>query len=311
MKLVTIDAWPLGRTGALIGDDVLDFALAAPIIPLSGYVPTAMPALLAGGSEGLDLVRRVVGRVAEAKAGERDQLRTAGALKPRAEVTLLAPVPRPGILLSHGRAYKSHLKEMNRTKPAENPSAFMKNVNSIIGTDAPIRLPPQCPDMVDQESEFSIVFGAPCHNIREDEAMACVAGYTMINDVSARNWVENFQTTGDPDLNRMGKQLPGFTPMGPVIATKDEIPDPHDVTVRSYINDKVMQDAHTSDLIWTIPQLITFFAQWYAFKPGDVLSTGSPAGVGYGRNPKVFIKPGDVISVSASGVGTLRNPIVA
>jgi acylpyruvate hydrolase len=310
MKLVTIDAWPGGRTGALLNDAVLDFALASSVIPIAGYIPTTMPALLAGGPEGIDLVRRVVGRVTEAKDGERARLREAGALRPQTEVRLLAPVPRPGILLSHGRAYKSHLKEMNRTKPAENPSAFMKNVNAIIGPDTPIRLPPQFPDMVDQEAEFSIVFGAACHNIKEDEAMGCVAGYTMINDVSARNWVENFQTTGDPDLNRMGKQLPGFAPMGPVITTKDEIPDPHDVTVKSFINGRVMQDAHTSDLIWTIPQLITFFAQWYAFKPGDVLSTGSPAGVGYGRNPKVFIKPGDVISVMASGVGTLSNPIV-
>jgi 2-keto-4-pentenoate hydratase/2-oxohepta-3-ene-1,7-dioic acid hydratase in catechol pathway len=307
MKLITIDTWPQGRTGALVGDDVLDFALAAPVIPVASFIPTAMPALLAGGPEGLDLIRRVVERVPR----ERVRLEELGALKPLAAVTLLAPVPRPGILLSHGRAYKSHLREMNRTQPAENPSAFLKNVNSIIGTGAAIRLPPQFPDMVDQEAEFSIVFGAPCHNIKEDEAMDCVAGYTMINDVSARNWVENFQKTGDPDLNRMGKQLPGFTPMGPVIATKDEIPDPHDVTVKSMINDRVMQDAHTSDLIWTIPYLISFFARWYAFKPGDVLSTGSPAGVGYGRSPKVFVQVGDVISVMASGVGTLRNPIVA
>jgi 2-keto-4-pentenoate hydratase/2-oxohepta-3-ene-1,7-dioic acid hydratase in catechol pathway len=307
MKLVTIEAWPGGRTGALIGEEVLDFALAAPSLPLANYVPSAMPALLAGGAKGLDVVRRVIDGATAQKA----RLRETGALKPLAAVKLLAPVPRPGILLSHGRAYKSHLREMNRTQPAENPSAFMKNVNSIVGTGTPIRLPPQCPDMVDQEAEFSIVFGAPCHNIREDEAMACVAGYTMINDVSARNWVENFQKTGDPDLNRMGKQLPGFTPMGPVIATKDEIPDPHDVTVRSMINERVMQDAHTSDLIWTIPFLISFFARWYRFMPGDVLSTGSPAGVGYGRNPKVFLKPGDVISVSASGVGALSNPIVA
>jgi 2-keto-4-pentenoate hydratase/2-oxohepta-3-ene-1,7-dioic acid hydratase in catechol pathway len=312
MKLVTIETWPSGRTGALVGDDeVLDFALAATVVPIAGYIPTAMPALLAGGTEGLDLVRRVVGRVDDARPGEREQLRRSGALKPLAQVKLMAPVPRPGILLSHGRAYKSHLKEMNREKPAENPSAFMKNVNSIIGAGTPIRLPPQCPDMVDQEAEFSIVFGAPCHNIKEEEAMACVAGYTMINDVSARNWVENFQKTGDPDLNRMGKQLPGFTPMGPVIATKDEIPDPHNVTVRSLINDRIMQDANTSDLIWTIPFLIAFFARWYAFKPGDVLSTGSPAGVGYGRNPKVFVKAGDQITVSASGVGALTNPIVA
>ena len=307
MKLVTIEAWPAGRTGALLGEEVLDFALAAPSLPLANYVPSAMPALLAGGAEGLDVVRRVI----DAAAGQTARLREAGALKPLAAIKLMAPVPRPGILLSHGRAYKSHLREMNRTQPAENPSAFMKNVNSIVGTGTPIRLPPQCADMVDQEAEFSIVFGAPCHNIGEDEAMACVAGYTMINDVSARNWVENFQKTGDPDLNRMGKQLPGFTPMGPVIATKDEIPDPHDVTVRSMINERVMQDAHTSDLIWTIPFLISFFARWYRFMPGDVLSTGSPAGVGYGRNPKVFLKPGDVIAVSASGVGVLSNPIVA
>jgi len=311
MKLVTIETWPQGRAGVLVGDQVLDFALAAGVIPIAGYIPTAMPALLAGGSEGLDLVRRVVDKVSDAKPGVREELQAAGALKPLAQVKLMAPVPRPGIVLSHGRAYKSHLKEMNREKPAENPSAFMKNINSIIGPGTPIRLPPQCPDMVDQESEFSIVFGAPCHNIKEDEAMACVAGYTMINDVSARNWVENFQTTGDPDLNRMGKQLPGFTPMGPVIATKDEIPDPHNVTVRSLINDRVMQDANTSDLIWTIPFLVSFFARWYAFRPGDVLSTGSPAGVGFGRNPKVFIKAGDVITVSASGVGALTNPVVA
>lgn len=306
MKLVTIEAWPSGRTGALVGDEVLDFARAAPSLPLANYVPSTMPALLAGGADGLDVVRRVIDQTLAQQA----RLREAGALKPLAAVRLLAPVPRPGILLSHGRAYKSHLREMNRTQPAENPSAFLKNANSIVGPGTAIRLPPQCPDMVDQEAEFSIVFGAPCHNISEDEAMACVAGYTMINDVSARNWVENFQKTGDPDLNRMGKQLPGFTPMGPVIATKDEIPDPHDVTVRSMLNDRVMQDAHTSDLIWTIPFLIAFFARWYRFMPGDVLSTGSPAGVGYGRNPKVFIKPGDVVSVSASGVGTLSNPIV-
>lgn len=106
MKLVTIDAWPQGRTGALIGDAVLDFALAAPVIPIAGYVPVAMVDLLAGGHEGLDLVRRVVGRVAEAKESECARLAAAGALRPRSEVTLLAPVPRPGILLSHGRAYK-------------------------------------------------------------------------------------------------------------------------------------------------------------------------------------------------------------
>src|SRR5262249_21672648 len=152
----TVEAWPQGRTAALIGDQVLDFALAAAAIPIAGYIPTAMPALLAGGAEGLDLVRRVVDKASDAKASPREHLNASGEPKPLRQRKLMAPVQRPGIVLSHGRAYKSHLKEMNREKPAENPSAFMKNVNSIIGPGAPIRLPPQCPDMVDQESEFSI-----------------------------------------------------------------------------------------------------------------------------------------------------------
>ena len=217
-------------------------------------------------------------------------------------------------MLSHGRAYFSHLKEMQKTDrptPTKQPTAFMKNVNAIIGPGEPITLPPQCADMVDFEGEFSVVFGAPCHNVEESETLRMVAGYTIINDVSARNWVENFHTTGDPDLNRMGKQLPGFCPIGPVIVTKDEIADPHDLTLTTTLNGNVMQQAHTSDLIWKVSALIAYFSRWYPFRPGDILTTGSPAGVGYGRDPKVFMKPGDVVTVTVDGIGTLANPIVA
>lgn len=296
-----------GRTGVLIGDEVLDFAAASPVVPLAGWVPAAMPALLAAGTEGLDLIRRILDRIAG--PGELEpRLREAGALTPLAQTRLDAPV-RPGIVLSHGRAYGSHLKEMN-SKGEEEPHAFMKNVHAIIGPGDPIRLPPQCPDMVDLEGEFSIVFGAPCHNIRAEDAMTTVAGYTLINDVSARNWVESFQRTRDPDLNRMGKQLPGFCPLGPVIVTIDEIADPHDLSLVTALNGTVMQDAHTSDLLWRIPALIEFFARWYPFRPGDVLTTGSPAGVGYGRNPKVFMKTGDTVTVTVKEIGTLSNPVV-
>jgi 2-keto-4-pentenoate hydratase/2-oxohepta-3-ene-1,7-dioic acid hydratase in catechol pathway len=311
VKLVTIDAPPTGRTGVLIGDDVLDFALAGAVVPLAGWVPTAMPALLAGGSEGIDLIRRIIDSVAAGREDSAARLRAAKALRPLVETALLAPVPRPGIVLSHGRAYWSHLKEMKRANSEDDPHAFMKNVNAIIGPGAPIVLPPQCPGMVDLEGEFSVVFGKPCHNVTEEDAMDAVIGYTLVNDVSARDWVENFQKTADPDLNRMGKQLPGFCPMGPVIATKDEIPDPHDVHMVSAINGKVMQDAHTSDLIWKVSALIAFFARWYRFMPGDVLTTGSPAGVGYGRTPKIFLKAGDLVTVTVDQVGTLANPIRA
>ena len=308
MKLVTLSIPPGGRTGVVIGYDVLDFALATPLLPLAGWVPPDMRDLLAAGSEGLDLIRRLIDRVES--GGMASRLRETGALKPLASTPLLAPVPRPGIVLSHGRAYKSHLAEMN-SKGEEGPHAFMKNVNAIIGPGAPIILPPQCPDMVDLEGEFSIVFGKPCNNVGEAQAMDHVAGFTLINDVSARNWVEQFQRTKDPDQNRMGKNLPTFCPMGPVIATKDEIADPDDVHMVTALNGKVMQDSRTSDLIWNIRQLIAYYSRWYPFMPGDVMTTGSPAGVGYGRNPKIFMKPGDVVTATVEEVGTLSNPVRA
>jgi acylpyruvate hydrolase len=314
MKLVSIDAPPSSRTGVLLGADVLDFALAGDVLPLANWVPLTMPALLAGGDEGLDLIRRLVDRIEDGRSHERSRLQRCGALKPIADIRLAPPVPRPGILLSHGRAYFSHLKEMQKTeRPTveEDPKAFMKNVNGIIGPDAPIILPRQCPSMVDFEGEFSIVFGAHCHNVVEADALATVAGYTLINDVSARDWVDNFTRTGDPDLNRMGKQLPTFCPMGPVIATRDEVPDPHDVNLTTTLNGKIMQSAHTSDLIWTIPARISYFSRWYPFRPGDILTTGSPAGVGFGCDPKVFMAAGDVVAVTVDRIGTLRNPVVA
>lgn len=313
MRLVTVAAHPEGRTGVIVGADVLDFALAADAVPLAGFVPTAMPALLAGGEEGLEIIRRVVGKVGDAKASLRDRLKESGALRPLAATRLLPPVPR-AIVLSHGRAYMSHRKEMQKTdKPRieEHPTGFIKNVNSFIGTGAPIPIPPQCPDQVDFEGEFSVVFGRPCHNVTEAEALDYVIGYTLINDISARDWVKEFQTTGNAERNRMGKQLPGFTPFGPAIATRDEIPDPHNVDLETRLNGAVMQSANTSDLIWTIPFLISYFAHWYRFMPGDVLTTGSPPGVGYGRDPKIFMKPGDVIEVSVAAIGTLSNPLVA
>ena len=310
MKLLTIAGQPKGRTGMLLNGEVLDFVLARALIPLAWFVPMDMADLLAGGREGLELIRRI-GDAAAVRAGDLSEI---GALRALSATKLAAPLPRPGILLSHGRAYHSHTREMaggGVPHVQEEPSAFMKNVNSIIASGDQIVLPPQFPDMVDFEGEFSIVFGTPCHNIGADEAMRHVAGYTLINDVSARKWVPHFTATNNPDLNRMGKQLPGFTPMGPVIVTADEVPDPHDLRLVTRLNGEVMQDAHTSDLIWRIPELIAYFARWYRFLPGDILTTGSPAGVGYARSPKLFMKPGDVVAVTVEPVGTLSNVIRA
>jgi 2-keto-4-pentenoate hydratase/2-oxohepta-3-ene-1,7-dioic acid hydratase in catechol pathway len=311
MRLVTLDRPPAGRVGALIGDEILDIGMAGDVHPLAPWVPQDLRSVLIAGDDGMEILRRVVGAVAEAGDARRQELRERGAVMPFAEAHLLAPLPRPAILACHGRAYRSHLAEMSgETKVPETPSGFLKNANAIIGHGAPIRLPAHARDMVDFEAEVSVVFGRPCHHVSRDEAMRHVVGITIVNDVSARDWVEHLRRTGNNDLNRLGKQFPGFAPMGPCVATLDEIADPADIHVTSRLNGNVMQDASTRDLIWSIPELIAHYSTWYRFEAGDVMTTGSPAGVGFARKPPIFLKPGDTVSVTVDGVGTLVNPVV-
>lgn len=311
MKLVTIDIAPHGRPGLILGDEILDPGGAAWLFPLASWIPASVSDILAGGDEGLEILRRLAGTVQEAGNDARDALRESGALTSALETRLLAPVPRPGVVLSHGRSYRGHVGEMGgaNAKLPEVPNGFLKNTNAIVGPGAPIVLPPQASGMVDFEGEISVVFGKPCHNVSRREAMNYVAGFTVINDVSARDWVENFRATRNPDLNRMGKQFPTFSPMGPCIATKDEVADWDNLHMVTRLNGTVMQDARTDDLIFSIPELIEYFSKWYPFMPGDVLTTGTPSGVGVARNPPVFMQDGDVVSITVDGVGTLSNPV--
>jgi acylpyruvate hydrolase len=286
MKLVTFEIDKQARPGRLVGDDIVDLSALAP----------DMKTLLARGL--LDNVASASGRTFRRK-----------------EVKLLAPIPNPGLVLSVGMNYHEHLKEMKTPVP-EKPAAFTKSVASIIGTDDPIRIPPANPDMLDWEGEFSVVIGRPCHRVSAAQALDYVAGYTIVNDVSARDWVAPiFKATGimGPihawEHNLLGKMFPTFCPMGPCIATKDEIPDPTNVRITTRLNGQVMQDANTDDLVFSVVKLIEYYSQFYLFRPGDVITTGSPSGVGYGRNPKVFMKAGDVVEVEVAGIGILRNPV--
>ena len=142
-----------------------------------------------------------------------------------------------------------------------------------------------------------------------------MAGYTLVNDVSARNWVAPvFSSSGvwGPiwawEHNILGKQFPTFCPLGPALATRDEIPDPGSVEITTTLNGEVMQSANTRDLIFSLERVIEYYSQFYLFRPGDVITTGSPPGVGYGRNPKVFMKPGDVVAVGVDRIGTPLQP---
>ena len=286
MKLVTFEIDREARPGRLAGEEIVDLQPLAP----------DMRSLLELGL--LDKAATATGRTFR-----------------RREVKLLAPIPNPGMVLSVGMNYHEHLKEMKTPVP-EKPAAFTKSVASIIGTDESIRIPPGNPDMLDWEGEFSVVIGRPCHRVAAREALDYVAGYTIVNDVSARDWVAPiFKASGimGPihawEANLLGKMFPTFCPMGPALASKDEIPDPANVRIITRLNGVVMQDANTDDLVFGVAKLIEHYSHFYLFKPGDVITTGSPSGVGYGRNPKVFMKPGDVIEVEVQGIGILRNTL--
>jgi len=236
---------------------------------------------------------------------------------PRDRAKLLPPIPNPGLLLSVGMNYHEHLKEMKTPVP-EKPTAFTKSAASIIASGQPILLPASHPDMVDWEGEFTVVIGKAGHRIPAAKALDHVAGYTIVNDVSARDWVAPiFASTGvmGPihawEHNLLGKMFPTFCPMGPVLATRDELPDPDDVQIVTRLNGTVMQDANTDDLVFSVVKLIEYYSQFYRFQPADCITTGSPSGVGFGRDPKVFMKPGDVVEVEVKPIGVLRNPVAA
>jgi acylpyruvate hydrolase len=317
MKLVTIDSVRGGEPGALLpSGEVLALRRAAQADSLEIWLPDSLRDLLAGGPAALALVRALVERVL-ADPGLQDGLRQRGALMPPG-TRLLAPVPNPSLVVAAGLAYKSHLAEMAGTPTPRQPTGFIKVPASIVGPDHAVALPADAPAHVDYEGELAVVFGRRCHRVGADQAMDCVAGYTVANDISARDWVRDVWGATQPwearqtwEVNIMGKQFEGFTPLGPVLLTADEVPDVGRLHITTHLNSELMQSSPVSDLIFSLPETIAYFSRWYCFNAGDVLLTGTPAGVGAGRKPQVFMKAGDVIEVAISCIGTLRNTLVA
>ena len=316
MKLVTIKTATGGVPGCVLSSgELLDLRAAAQPGTAETLIPATMRGLLCAGEEGLDLARRVADRIEAVSADEAESRRAQGQILP-VDTPRLAPVPDPTTILSVGQAYHSHVAEMKGKPPAE-PHGFLKSPSAVTGTGADIVIPRDHPDNLDFEGEFCAIIGRECHGVSEQEAMSCVAGYTVTNDVSARDWVHMIgKATTTPeartawDLNHMGKQFPGFAPFGPALVTRDEIADPMNLTLETRVNGAVMQSVNTSDLIFTIAQVIAYFSRWYRLLPGDVISTGTPGGVGFARDPKVMLGHGDIVEVEVSGVGILRNRFV-
>jgi 2-keto-4-pentenoate hydratase/2-oxohepta-3-ene-1,7-dioic acid hydratase in catechol pathway len=299
-----------------VGSEVLDLTLAAEVVPAARLLPSSWLAILQAEDEGLGLVERVVDR-AGSESALAARLREIGALVPEAQVRLMAPIPRPGLMLSCGTNYRAHLAEFNAAQPSR-PGAFIKYSGAVIGPGDTIVLPRAYPDLVDYEAEFCFVFGRPCHQVSEAGALDYVLGYTLTNDVSARNWAMDVgKATNATEANQavmsntLGKSFPTFAPLGPTIVTKDEMPDPHAVKFQSVLDGQVMQNGDTSDFIFSIPWLIAEYSKHFQFKPGDVVTTGSPPGVGLARKPPVLLRDGSVIEIRSEKIGSLSNPVVA
>jgi 2-keto-4-pentenoate hydratase/2-oxohepta-3-ene-1,7-dioic acid hydratase in catechol pathway len=268
--------------GVIVGEEIVD--LSDPSLGL----PPDMADLLALGPDALS-------KAAAASHGraERHHLDA---------VRLHAPVPRPPNILAIGMNYRAHVAEMGR-EPPEYQYWFNKQRTSIAGPGDPIVLP-TVSSMVDYEGELAMVIGRRCQHVPARRAMEVVAGFTVINDVSARDWQWRTPTF------TMGKSFDSHAPCGPWMVTTDELGDPGRLAIRTWVNDELRQDSTTADLIFDCAAMIEYLTTAFPLEPGTIIATGTPAGVGAGSDPPRFLADGDVVRISIEGVGELHNPVV-
>jgi 2-keto-4-pentenoate hydratase/2-oxohepta-3-ene-1,7-dioic acid hydratase in catechol pathway len=218
---------------------------------------------------------------------------------------LLAPIA-PVSIVCIGLNYRQHAAETKASLP-QFPVVFMKGVNAVQHPGEPIVLPRWLASTkVDYECELGVVIGRTCKNVRRDDALECVLGYTCANDVSARDW----QKEGGGSQWCRGKTFDTFAPLGPALVTRDEIPDPNALRIRTLVNGEVLQDCSTSDMIFDVPALVEFLSASTTLPAGTVILTGTPHGVGMARQPPRFLTPGDVVAVEIEKIGTLSNPVI-
>ena len=215
-----------------------------------------------------------------------------------------SPIARPSKILCIGLNYAKHAKETGAAIPTE-PILFMKSTSSLTGPFDNIIIPKNS-EKTDWEVELGVVIGKKASYVSEEEAMNYVAGYVLHNDVSERAFQLERGGTWDK-----GKGCDSFAPLGPWLVTKDEIPNPHKLRLWLSLNGKMMQDSNTDDLIFNIPQLISYSSQFMTLLPGDVISTGTPAGVGLGFSPNIYLKPGDVVELGIDGLGSSKQTAIA
>ena len=261
------------------------------VLPLKDLGYSDAIAFIAAGEPAIAAAERIIG-----KASSRDLL-------PLSNVKVVAPVPRPPKIFCIGLNYRDHAIESKMEMPAV-PTVFAKYSTAVVGPGAPIVLS-SATQKPDYEAELAVVIGKGGNRIAREHWEDHVFGYTILNDVSARDvQLATSQWT-------LGKSLSSFAPMGPHIVTKDEIPDPHTLDIQLSIGGETLQHSNTSELIFRVPELIEYISKFVTLEPGDIISTGTPAGVGLGRTPPRWLRPGEEVHIEIEGIGSLRNPVIA
>jgi 2-keto-4-pentenoate hydratase/2-oxohepta-3-ene-1,7-dioic acid hydratase in catechol pathway len=234
----------------------------------------------------------------------------AGTLKDtdnKATVSCCLPPVQPAEIICIGLNYRKHADELKLPYP-KNPVVFVKPTTTAIGHGAQV-VKPRITEKMDYEVELAVIIGKPCKDVTPEQSLDYVLGYTVANDISTRDWQKVPELAGSQWCR--SKMFDGFAPLGPVVATTDEIKDPSSLRLQTWLNGQQVQDSNTSDLIFSVQQCISFLSIGTTLRPGTVILTGTPFGVAEGRSPQPWLKPGDKVIVEVEGIGKLENTIVA
>jgi 2-keto-4-pentenoate hydratase/2-oxohepta-3-ene-1,7-dioic acid hydratase in catechol pathway len=307
MKVITYrkDGGPI-RTGVVIDARVLDISAWIASLPVSNEAQKRNAAAgivapqsgimrwLQSGNNAIEALASHARAASQSKDAQYDLLK---------DVQLYAPVPRPGKIIGVGRNYADHAKETG-VAPFEKPRIIFKMPSSVAAPGAPVMRPATVTKM-DFETELAVVIGGYGKDVPASEALALVAGYTILNDLSARE----FQFDISPPQTTFAKSMDGFAPMGPWLITRDEIPDPQALDVSCWLNGNQMQHGHTADMLFPVATLIAYISQYMTLEPGDVIITGTPAGIGAFRQPPIYLQPGDRLRFEVTKVGMMEHLI--
>lgn len=283
MQLVTFKVHDQVKLGVKVGDSILDLSIAYSQLPMDMIV------LIGMGNLGLQKVQQAL-----KNASTTDYLN-------EKEIIYLSPIPRPGKILCIGHNYAGHIG-IGKTELPEFPNMFCKTANTIIGHQQPVIIP-KMTSQVDYEGELAVIIGKTAKDVPEESAMEYVARYSIFYDISARD----IQKRTNQWFT--GKSFDTFGPLGPALVTRDEIPDPHCLSLELRVNGVLKQKTNTCDLIFSVPYLVSYLSRVMTLEPGEVIATGTPAKLPEAANPQVFLIAGDVVEVTIEKIGTLINTI--